>query len=114
MPASALRSFQLVDAQIVDVINQTAQIYGITIACHAGTGTQHILVRDKGTPQKHLVPKYALIAEPLATDPLWQSNPRILEWTNGKMMDGGITIEATGTGTASVWIDYQTAPLGST
>jgi hypothetical protein len=112
MPASALRSFQLVGAQKVDVTTQTAMIYGITINCESDG--QHIEIRDKGTPPKKLIGSYALKVEPLPADPIWMVNPHIYEWSNGKMMDGGITIETTGTtGTASVWIDYQTAPLGS-
>ena len=111
MPASALRSFQLVNAQTVDVVKQTAQIYGITICCEADG--QKIHVQDKGNPPKMLVAPYSLMVEP---DQVYKpQNPRILEWVNGKMMDGGITIATTGTtGTVSVWIDYQTAPLGST
>lgn len=110
MPASALRSFQLVDAQTLDVVNQTAQIYGITISCQAAG--QHLRIQDKGQPPKMLVPTYALELEP--TDPAKPTNPRIFEWSNGKVMDGGISIITSGTGTASVWVDYQTAPLGST
>jgi hypothetical protein len=112
MPASALRSFQLVGAQTVDVVTQTAQIYGITINCESDG--QHIEIRDKGAPPKKLIGSFALKVEPLAADPLWMTNPHIYEWSNGKIMDGGITIQTTGTGTVSVWIDYQTAPLGST
>jgi hypothetical protein len=110
MPAEALRAIQIVGTGTVTVIKQTAYIYGITIACHSGAQVLHI--QDKGSPPKVLVPTFTMSPEPdLSTDP---PNPRILEWTNGKVMDGGIDVIVTaGTGTVSVWIDYQAAPPGS-
>ena len=111
MPAEALRAVQVVGAQTVTVIAQTAYIYGITINCHSDG--QHIKIQDKGNPVKILVGPYLLKAEPASTDPIWMVNPHIYEWANGKVMDGGIDVVATGSGTASVWIDYQAAPPGS-